>query len=98
MLNANKASVAPDQNEKDMPEVSSDLLTYFKGFCSTPSIVLFFVYAKCHFSLSYREIDEIMIIHGPKVPYSTLQLRAKGFMRLIEKILTEDGTGLKGGI
>ena len=27
-----------------MPEVSSDQLKYFKGFCSTPSVIMLFVY------------------------------------------------------
>lgn len=44
-----------------MLQVSDDLLKYFKNFCSSPSVIMLFVYMKCHFSLSYRELEEMMI-------------------------------------
>ena len=68
-----------------MPEVSSDLLKYFKGFCSSPSVVLLFVYMKCRFSLSYRELEEMMNIRGANIDHSTLQRCVKRFTRLIDR-------------
>ncbi len=64
-----------------MPEVSRDLLKYFKGFCLTPSVILLFVYMKCRFSLSYRELEEMMSIRGS----ATVQCWSKGFTQLIHK-------------
>jgi putative transposase len=68
-----------------MAEISSDLLKYFKGFCSTPSIIMLFVYMKCHFSSSYRELEEMMSIRGVNVDHSTLQLWVRRFTKLIDK-------------
>ena len=68
-----------------MPEISSDLLKHFKGFCSTPSVIFLFVYMKCRFSLSYRELEEMMIMRGVSVDHSTLQRWVKRFTRLIDK-------------
>jgi transposase-like protein len=50
-----------------MPEVSSDILNHFKGFCTTPSVIMLFVYMKCRFSLSYRELEEMMSIRVANV-------------------------------
>lgn len=36
------------------------LLPRFKGFCSSPSVIMLFVYMKCRFSLSYRELEVIL--------------------------------------
>ena len=68
-----------------MPEVSSELLKYFKGFCSSPSAILLFVYMKCRFLLSYRELEEMMNIRGANVDHSTLQRWVKRFAWLIDK-------------
>jgi putative transposase len=68
-----------------MPEVSSDLLKYFKGFFSPPSVILLFVYMKCRFSLSYCELEEMMIMRGASVDHSTLQRWVRRFTRLIDK-------------
>ena len=68
-----------------MLTVSSDQLKYFKGFCSSPSVILLFVYMKCRFSLSYRELEEMMIMRGAQVDHSTLQRWVKRFSRLIDK-------------
>ncbi|HJD65188.1 MAG TPA: IS6 family transposase, partial [Rickettsia endosymbiont of Diachasma alloeum] len=35
-------------------QISPTLLKHFKGFCSSPEIIMLFVYMKCRFSLSYR--------------------------------------------
>lgn len=63
--------------------VSAKLLKYFKGYCSSPSVILLFVYMKCRFSLSYRELEELMHIRGISVDHSMLQ-KWVSFIRLIE--------------
>ena len=61
------------------------LLPKFKGFCSSPSVILLFVYMKCRFSLSYRELEEMMIIRGAAIDHSTLQRWVKRFVSLIDE-------------
>ena len=41
-----------------MLNISPQLLPHFKGFCSSPSVIMLFVYMKCRFSLSYRDLEE----------------------------------------
>jgi transposase-like protein len=65
--------------------VSPKLLSHFKGFCSSPSVIMLFVYMKCRFSLSYRELEEMMVIRGAEVDHSTLQRWVKRFVFLIDK-------------
>lgn len=50
-----------------MLQISTDVLKHFKNFCSSPSVIILFVYMKCRFSLSYRELEEIMIMRGASV-------------------------------
>ena len=61
------------------------LLPKFKGFCSSPSVILLFVYMKCRFSLSYRELEEMMMIRGAEIDHSTLQRWVKRFVPLIDR-------------
>jgi putative transposase len=68
-----------------MFQVSDDLLKYFKNFCSSPSVIMLFVYMKSRFSLSYRELEEMMIMRGASVDHSTLQRWVRRFARLIDK-------------
>ena len=68
-----------------MLNVSSKLLHHFKGFCASPSVIMLFVYMKCRFSLSYRELEEMMSIRGAKIDHSTLQRWVKRFVYLIDK-------------
>jgi len=68
-----------------MLEISADLHKYFKNFCSSPSAIMLFVYMKCRFSLSYRELEEMMVIRGASVDHSTLQRWVKRFTKLIDK-------------
>ena len=42
-----------------------------------------FVYMKCRFSLSYRELEEMMQIRGAVVDHSTLQRWVQRFAKLI---------------
>ena len=59
------------------------LLPKFKGFCSSASVIMLFVYMKCRFSLSYRELEEMMQLRGAIVDHSTLQRWVRRFARLI---------------
>ncbi len=40
---------------------------------------------KCRFSLSYRELEEMMMIRGAEIDHSTLQRWVKRFVPLIVK-------------
>jgi putative transposase len=65
--------------------ISPKLLKYFKGFCSSPEIIMLFVYMKCRFSLSYRDLEEIARICGLVIDNSTLQRWVIRFVPLIDK-------------
>ena len=67
-----------------MLNISSELLSHFKGFCSSPSVIMLFVYMKCRFSLSYRDLEEMMI-RGAEIDHSTLQRWVRRFVSLINK-------------
>ncbi len=64
--------------------ISPKLLKYFKGFCSSPEIIMLFVYMKCRFSLSYRDIEEMASIRGVQIDHATLQRWAIRFIPLID--------------
>ena len=66
-------------------QITPKLLKYFKGFCSSPEIIMLFVYMKCRFSLSYREVEEIACIRGVVIDHSTLQRWITRFVPLIDK-------------
>lgn len=68
-----------------MFKISPKLLPYFKGYCSSPAVILLFVYMKCRFSLSYRDLEEMMHIRGAKVDHSTLQRWVIKFVPMIDK-------------
>ena len=68
-----------------MLDISPSLLCHFKGFCSSPSVIMLFVYMKCRFSLSYRDLEEMMMIRGALVDHSTLQRWVRRFVSLIDK-------------
>lgn len=55
-----------------MLTVSREQLEPFKGFCSSAGVIVLFVYMKCLFSLSYRELEGMMNIQGAQVGRSTL--------------------------
>ncbi len=65
--------------------ISPKLTKYFKGFCSSPEIIMLFVYMKCRFSLSYQDLEEIVHIRGAVIDHSTLQRWIKRFVPLIDK-------------
>ena len=68
-----------------MLTISPTLRPHFKGFCSSAEIIMLFVYMKCRFSLSYRELEEMMMIRGAEIDHSTLQRWVKRFVPLIDK-------------
>ena len=68
-----------------MLSISPSLLPHFKGFCSSPSVIMLFVYMKCRFSLSYRDLEEIMMIRGAKIDHATLQRWVRRFVSLIDR-------------
>ena len=66
-------------------EISQKLLKPFKGFFSPPDVIMLFVYMKCRFSLSYRELEEMANIRGLKIDHATLQRWVIRFVGLIER-------------
>jgi putative transposase len=68
-----------------MLHISNDLLKYFKNFCSSPSVIMLFIYMKSRCSLSYRELEEMMIMRGARIDHSPLQRGVGRFTRLIDK-------------
>ena len=44
-----------------------------KGHCFPESIIIQAVYLKLRFSLSYRDVEEIMRIRGVEVDHATIQ-------------------------
>ena len=68
-----------------MVPLSPELLPKFKGFCSSPSVIMLFVYMKCRFSLSYRDLEEMMVIRGAHVDHATVQRWVKRFATLIDQ-------------
>ena len=67
-----------------MLKISPSLLPHFKGFCSSPSVIMLFVYMKCRLSLSYRDLEEMMMMRGASIDHATLQRWVKRFVRLID--------------
>jgi putative transposase len=56
----------------NMPfHISAKLVKYFKGYCSAPEIIMLFVYIKCRFSLSYRDLEEMAVIRGIRIDHAT---------------------------
>ena len=76
--------------------VSPKLLGHFKGFCSSPTVIMLFVYMKCRFSLSYRDLEEMMSMRGAKIDHATLQRWVKRFVPLIDKRVRERKKPVKG--
>ena len=65
--------------------ISAKLHKHFKGFCSSPEIIMLFVYMKCRFSLSYRDLEEMASIRGAVIDHATLQRWLIRFAPLIDK-------------
>ena len=68
-----------------MLKISPSLEPHFKGFCSSSSVIMLFVYMKGRFSLSYRDLEEIMQIRGAMIDHATLQRWVRKFAFLIDQ-------------
>ena len=68
-----------------MLQISERLRKHFKGYCSSPETIMLFVYMKCRFSLSYRELEEMAIIRGIRIDHATLQRWVIRFSSLMEQ-------------
>jgi putative transposase len=58
----------------------------FKGHSFPKDIILHAVYVKLRFSLSYRDVDELLSIRGVRVDHATIQRWVYKFTPLIEGI------------
>lgn len=67
-----------------MLKVSSSLEPYFKGYSSSSLVIMLFVYMKLRFSLSYRDLEELMSIRGGIIDHATLQRWVVKFSFLID--------------
>jgi len=67
-----------------MLKLSPELHRYFKGYCSDPDVIMLFVYMRLRFSLSYRDLEEMMILRGAFIDHSTLQRWVNAFSCLID--------------
>jgi putative transposase len=68
-----------------MKKIGNQHLKKFKGFCSSAEIIMMFVYMKCRFSLSYRDLEEMMLMRGARIDHATLQRWVKRFVSLIDQ-------------
>jgi putative transposase len=57
----------------------------FKGHCFPKAIILQAVYFKLRFSLSYRDVEELLSIRGVKVDHATIQRWVFKFTPLVER-------------
>jgi putative transposase len=67
-----------------MLTINSNLRKYFKNHVYPVSIIMFFIFMKGKYSLSYREIEEIGRLCGLEIDHSTLQRWVVKFMPLLE--------------
>jgi len=68
-----------------MLKIAPSLHKHFKGFCSSPEVIMLFVYMKSKFTLSYRDLEEIMTIRGATIDHATVQRWVKRFVKLIDQ-------------
>ena len=57
----------------------------FKGHCFPKEVILQAVYFKLRFSLSFRDVEELLSIRGVKVDHATIQRWVYKFTPLMEK-------------
>ena len=55
----------------------------FKGHCFPKSVIIQAVYFKLRFSLSYRDVEELMSIRGVELDHATIQRWVFKFAPLI---------------
>jgi putative transposase len=57
----------------------------FKGYCFPKEIIIQAVYFKLRFSLSYRDVEELLSIRSVRVDHATIQRWVYKFSPLIER-------------
>src|SRR4051794_14817528 len=57
----------------------------FKGYCFPKEVILQAVYFKLRFSLSYRDVEELLSIRGVTVDHATIQRWVYKFTPLLEQ-------------
>ena len=62
----------------------------FKGHCFPKAIILQAVYFKLRFSLSYRDVEELLSIRGVKVDHATIQRWVFKFTPLVETTIQKE--------
>jgi transposase-like protein len=74
----------------------------FKGHCFPKTIILQAVYFKLRFSLSYRDVEELLSIRGIRVDHATIQRWVFKFTPLVDqqfrkrkKSVEKDGEWMK---
>lgn len=65
--------------------IAPKLRKYFKGFCSSPEVIMLFCYMRCRFTLSYRDLEEMAYIRGIKIDHATLQRWIIRFVPLLDR-------------
>jgi putative transposase len=68
----------------------------FKHHCSSPEFIMLVVYMKCRFSLSYREIEELLEIRGGKVDHATVARWVYKFTPLIDQKIRKRKRAVSG--
>lgn len=68
-------------------EITEKLLKYFKGYSSSAELILLLVYFKLRYSLSYRDLEEMMVIRGARVDHATIHRWVLKFTPLIEMVV-----------
>ena len=64
--------------------IRENLRKYFKGYCSSAEVIMLFVYMKCRFSLSCRDLEEMAIIRGVRIDHATIGRWVIRFAYLID--------------
>ena len=68
-----------------MLRIRPELRKEFKGHSMPPEIIMMFVYMKLRFSLSYRDLEEMMSMRGSSIDHSTVQRWIIRFTPLLER-------------
>lgn len=74
-----------DKREVKMLTIRAELRKEFKGHSVSPEIIMMFVYMKLRFSLSYRDLEEMMSMRGASIDHSTVQRWIIKFTPLLER-------------
>jgi len=74
-----------DKTEVRMLKIQSCLKKEFKEYSVSPEIIMMFVYMKLRFSLSYRDLEEMMSMRGASIDHSAVQRWILKFAPLIER-------------